>query len=522
MNEFLELLRRMQAPAVDTETGFYDTYQPKVKQVITETDDDQPNKRVTTIDYPQVDTREIGSLSMGPLSMMSAERRGYDPMLMQSEEKIPMDQLYTDTIGDTGMTSDQIISQASQDPTLQGLVEGAMPAGVAGTVARAAPKAIGRVEKFLADRGYMQGRYPGATRKGEMIFGKDAAGRSIRKVAEYPGQFRQPPALTGKGRAAIGLGIGGGMLASGGELLNIPGIGISTSAISDALKSVKPSESASEIYIEDATPKDATQEDAQQDQSSAPAQTNALLSSAGDIAADPLNLVGQVRSDQEQIDDKPALESMYGKYARDPKARKQQYLDQISKIYRNAMILNAIAELTGGRSQAGMYVKMATGKLDAIEKFDQEERMHAIFKDVFIDENGQFRQGFDYYSARDRILEIGGSVEEANELAASIFGKPTAPKEPGTAGERAEKIAAEYLARGNRQAAVEVMARFYMRKENALGRIINDEESRERAEEYVRSLETGMEPNPDLPITGTSGRNAKMITGMKRIDERVD
>jgi hypothetical protein len=209
---------------------------------------------------------------------------------------------------------------------------------------------------------------------------------------------------------------------------------------------------------------------------------------------------------------------MYGKYARDPKARKQQYLDQISKIYRNAMILNAIAELTGGRSQAGMYVKMATGKLDAIEKFDQEERMHAIFKDIFIDENGQFRQGFDYYSARDRILEIGGSLEEANELAASIFGKPTAPKEPGTAGERAEKIASEYLARGNRNAAVEVMARFYMRKENALGRIINDEESRERAEEYVRSLEVGMEPNSDLPITGTSGSNAKMITGIKRLD----
>jgi hypothetical protein len=257
--------------------------------------------------------------------------------------------------------------------------------------------------------------------------------------------------------------------------------------------------------VEDVTPEDATQEDAKKDQSSAPAQIDALLSRP-------------IRNDKEQVDDNPVLESMYGKYARDPKARKQQYLDQISKIYRNAMILNAIAELTGGRSQAGMYVKMATGKLDAIEKFDQEERMHAIFKDIFIDENGQFRQGFDYYSARDRILEIGGSLEEANELAASIFGKPTAPKEPGTAGERAEKIASEYLARGNRNAAVEVMARFYMRKENALGRIINDEESRERAEEYVRSLEVGMEPNSDLPITGTSGSNAKMITGIKRLD----
>jgi len=111
---WMELLRSLQAPAVDTETGYYNTYEPHVSQTITETDDEQPNKRVTKIDY--MPTREVGSLSMGPQSMMAAERRGYDPTLMQSEEKIDMDRLYTDTIGNTGMTSNQIIQGAMADP----------------------------------------------------------------------------------------------------------------------------------------------------------------------------------------------------------------------------------------------------------------------------------------------------------------------------------------------------------------------------------------------------------------------
>jgi hypothetical protein len=257
---------------------------------------------------------------------MSAERRGYDPMLMQSEEKIPMDQLYTDTVGDTGMTSDQIISQALQDPTMQELVEGAMPAGVAGTVAKAGPKTIGAFEKFLIQRGYMKPRYTGATRAGEPIVGRDPiTGKMKTEIAKYPGQYAQAPMFTGKG-IATGVGLTGAGLVglSGGDFIGIPGMDISVDAVKEAISNVTPNQYVEEIpadafetpVVKSDTPKEET-----------PAGKNLDEANKKIVAG-----LGQADPVKYEI-----LQSMYGKYARDPKARKQQYLDQISKIYRNAM-----------------------------------------------------------------------------------------------------------------------------------------------------------------------------------------
>jgi len=412
MNEFLELLRRLQAPAVDTETGYYDTYQPKVKQVITETDDDKPNKRVTTIDYPQVDTRELGSLSMGPLSMMAAERRGYDPMLMQSEEKIPMDELYTDTIGNTDLSREEIIEQGLQNVADAGLMEGAEygPGAVAGMV-RQGPRVIGKLEKALIDRGYMNPRYVGASRAGEPIVGRDPlTGKMKTVISKRAGEFAQDPSLTTKGKAALGTVAGAGLVGlSGGEFIGLPGMNISPTAVVDALSNVQPNQFVDEIPTDVYGPAVVTPDSPKEE---TPAGQNL------DKANEKINAgLGQADPVKYEI-----LQSMYGKYARDPKARKQQYLDQISKIYRNAMILNAIAELTGGRSQAGMYVKMATDKLDAIEKFDNEERMHGIWKDVFFDQSGQFRSPTNWQETYNAAIKLGATPEEAKELADTTFG----------------------------------------------------------------------------------------------------
>jgi len=410
--DLMELLRRMQAPAVDTETGYYDTYQPKVKQVITETDDDQPNKRVTTIDYPQVDTRELGSLSMGPLSMMAAERRGYDPMLMQSEEKISMDELYTDTIDNTGFSREEIIEQGLQNVADAGLMEGAEygPGSVAGMV-RQGPRVIGKLEKALIDRGYMNPRYVGASRAGEPIKGIDPlTGKWKTVISKRAGEFAQEPSLTAKGKTALGIGAGAGLVGlSGGEFIGLPGMNISPTTVVDAISNVQPNQLVDEI------PTDAYE----------PAVVEAPVSPPSEPVGNNLDkanqkiVAGLGQSDPKKYE---ILQSMYGKYARDPKARKQQYLDQISKIYRNAMILNAIAQLTGGRSQASMYVKMATDKLDAIEKFDNEERMHGIWKDVFFDQSGQFRSPTNWQETYNAAIKLGATPEEAKELADTTFG----------------------------------------------------------------------------------------------------
>jgi len=444
--DLMELLRRMQAPAVDTETGYYDTYQPdnmnyiigsstgelrrgpyiygsstgkvrkgpyinpKIKQVITETDDDKPNKRVTTIDYPQVDTRELGSLSMGPLSMMAAERIGYDPMLMQSEEKISMDELYTDTIGN--LSREEIIEQGLRNVADIGLMEGAEygPGAVAGMV-RQGPRVIGKLEKALIDRGYMNPRYVGASRAGEPIKGIDPlTGKWKTVISKRAGEFAQEPSLTAKGKTALGIGAGAGLVGlSGGEFIGLPGMNISPTTVVDAISNVQPNQLVDEI------PTDAYE----------PAVVEAPVSPPSEPVGNNLDeankkiVAGLGQADPVKYE---ILQSMYGKYARDPKARKQQYLDQISKIYRNAMILNAIAQLTGGRSQASMYVKMATDKLDAIEKFDNEERMHGIWKDVFFDQSGQFRSPTNWQETYNAAIKLGATPEEAKELADTTFG----------------------------------------------------------------------------------------------------
>lgn len=127
---------------------------------------------------------------------------------------------------------------------------------------------------------------------------------------------------------------------------------------------------------------------------------------------------------QQDSEISPPKEQVWGKYAQDPAARKKEYLDQLNKIYRNAMILNAIAQLTGGVSQADAYVQMATGKLDAIDKFDSEERMHNIWKEVFF-VDGAYAPPGDWTTTYDKVIQLGGTPKEAEELASSMYKKPS-------------------------------------------------------------------------------------------------
>ena len=137
----------------------------------------------------------------------------------------------------------------------------------------------------------------------------------------------------------------------------------------------------------------------------------------------------EVRPDMEQVRSNPILESMYGKFAQDPAARKKQYLDGLDKIYRNAMLLNAIAAFTGGTSQAGAYVKMATAKMDAIDKFDQEERLHNIWNTIYFDENGEFRAPGSWDKAFEMATVLGASPQEASDIASVAYDKPDRDKE---------------------------------------------------------------------------------------------
>ena len=71
-------------------------------------------------------------------------------------------------------------------------------------------------------------------------------------------------------------------------------------------------------------------------------------------------------------EDTPSLWKTWGSLADDPKKRRDAYLGSIKNIYMKKMMLDSIANLTGGKSQGGSWAEMAIAELDAVEKFDSE------------------------------------------------------------------------------------------------------------------------------------------------------
>ena len=329
--------------------------------------------------------------SVAPFIMKSFERSGGWPGQA-------VDPLVANNQFDSRQAIREAVELTQQDPTYQALIENAAP--MAGTAS------IGqRIARSLWTPGYK-----GATRKGEMIFGRDEAGRSIKRVAERPGEF----AYSGR-PTPLGVGVGAGVLA-GSQLLpefDDVDIGDSRDVINQA--------------VQDTFGSAINEDFSGRENVVVGAETPATLEDpikAGMARRRPMEALGLGLQDYPTEPKSPPKEQVWGKYAQDPAARKKEYLDQLNKIYRNAMILNAIAQLTGGVSQADAYVKMATGKLDAIDKFDAEERMHNIWKEVFF-VNGAYAPPGDWTATYDRVIQLGGTPKEAEELASSMYKKPS-------------------------------------------------------------------------------------------------
>ena len=119
----------------------------------------------------------------------------------------------------------------------------------------------------------------------------------------------------------------------------------------------------------------------------------------------------------------PNLEKVWGKFAYDPAARKKYFLDGMKDIYKKAMLLNLIAVMTGGESQAAAFIEAKTAELKMVDKFDEEERITNIWKEVFTDATGNPYMPKDKREAAERagrtgarpsvIKDIFGAVPEA-------------------------------------------------------------------------------------------------------------
>jgi hypothetical protein len=353
------------------------------------------------------------------------------------------------------------------------MLEGAMPFGVgsvAGPVVRGGRSLIGKVydslkgnrnaagdpiESFgtVVGRKFVNPAYGGAARQGQMIFGRDEAGRTISRVAQRAGEgaYGRTPTDLSKRIAAIGAGIGTAELFDDPSDTLLPPDDArimdeiqrqsafeERERIPSLLESVFTTEEEREIQEKVSQQPTTVVEAEAIEPNVADAVTTdpSVEDTSSEVKPNidtPLKSIDENKNNQSNMSqvERNALYSKYGPYARDPNKRKKVYLEELNKIYRNAMILNIISQLTGGRSMANDYIKMATVKMDAAQKFDEEARMQGIWNETFFDANGQFRQGMSWQDIYETAIQRGASPQEAKEIA-DTSGLPQAVKRTGT------------------------------------------------------------------------------------------
>ena len=84
------------------------------------------------------------------------------------------------------------------------------------------------------------------------------------------------------------------------------------------------------------------------------------------------------------------------------------------------MMLDSIANLTGGKSQGDSWATMAIAELDAVEKFDSEERTHQQWKALFFNEDGTYNPPKDRKEAMKRGQQLGYNSDQMKDILTSI------------------------------------------------------------------------------------------------------
>ena len=110
-----------------------------------------------------------------------------------------------------------------------------------------------------------------------------------------------------------------------------------------------------------------------------------------------------------------ALEREWGKWTYKPRERRDKFMGQLNRIYMKGAMLDAIAAFSGGQSRSSAYIERAMGKLNAITKFDQEERLYNIWHDVYY-KNGVYDPPKTKKEAAERARRLGASPEETKSI----------------------------------------------------------------------------------------------------------
>ena len=96
--------------------------------------------------------------------------------------------------------------------------------------------------------------------------------------------------------------------------------------------------------------------------------------------------------------------------------KRERYLKALNDIFMKAMILNVVANLTGTESNAEFFVKMALAKMDAVQKFDGQERLENLSQVIFFDADGNYSPPTSKQDAYNRARMAKASQTEAEHL----------------------------------------------------------------------------------------------------------
>jgi hypothetical protein len=103
-------------------------------------------------------------------------------------------------------------------------------------------------------------------------------------------------------------------------------------------------------------------------------------------------------------------------FPRNVAQKRKRYLDALNDIFTKAMILNVVAEMTGTESNAEFFVKMALAKMDAVQKFDGQERLENLSQVIFFDGDGNYSPPASKQDAYNRARRAKASQTEAEHL----------------------------------------------------------------------------------------------------------
>ena len=111
-----------------------------------------------------------------------------------------------------------------------------------------------------------------------------------------------------------------------------------------------------------------------------------------------------------------ALERTWGKWTYNPRQRRDRYMDQLNSIYRKGAWLDAIAALSGNPSRSGAFIQRAVAKMEAMQMFDQEERIYNIWRDVYFASDGTYDPPANKAEAARRARRLGASPQEVKKI----------------------------------------------------------------------------------------------------------